>query len=225
MGACHGCTFNGLQSTCDGRNEGVGCNGVFQNAYMNLIIFDLETTGLLPSQHEIIQIAAMKVKNGKWSEGEYFDSYVRPENRIPSFITKLTGITQAQVADAPRPEDVLMEFSRFVGHDATLIAHNGIRFDMRFIAEHCKRHGMPVRETSALDSRDFSRKIWGGKGGHGLDAVLGRVGVSSKGVKRHDARVDVQLLAQAVQYMWERLTTSVTNCPVDLSVGVIPALV
>jgi len=54
--------------------------------------------------------------------------------------------------------------------------------------------------------------------------VLGRVGVSSKGVKRHDARVDVQLLALAVQYMWERLTPSVTNCPVDLSVGVIPAL-
>ena len=113
-------------------------------AFMNLIIFDLETTGLLPSQHEIIQIAAMKVKNGKWNEGEYFDSYVRPENRIPSFITKLTGITQAQVADAPHPVDVLMEFSRFVGHDATLIAHNGLRFDMRFIAENCKRLGMKV---------------------------------------------------------------------------------
>lgn len=192
---------------------------------MNLVIFDLETTGLLPSQHEIIQIAAMKVKNGRWSEGEYFDSYVRPENRIPSFITKLTGITQAQVADAPSPPDVLRAFSRFVGEDATLIAHNGIRFDMRFIAENCKRHGIPVRETSALDSRDFSRKIWGGKGGHGLDAVLGRVGVSCNSGKRHDARVDVQLLAQAVQYMWERLTPSVTRCPVDLSVGLIPALV
>ncbi|MFC5456693.1 PolC-type DNA polymerase III [Prosthecobacter fluviatilis] len=192
---------------------------------MNIVIFDLETTGLLPSQHEIIQIAAMKVTAGRWDQGEYFDSYVRPENRIPSFITKLTGITQAQVADAPSPVDVLMDFSRFVGENATLIAHNGIRFDMRFIAENCKRHGIPVRETSALDSRDFSRKIWGGKGGHGLDAVLGRVGVSSKGVKRHDARVDVRLLARAVQYMWERLTPSVTQCPVDLSVGVIPAVV
>jgi len=195
------------------------------SAFMNLVIFDLETTGLLPCQHEIIQIAAMKVKDGRWDEGEYFDSYVRPENCIPSFITKLTGISQAHVANAPSPVEVLMEFSRFVGRDATLIAHNGLRFDMRFIAENCKRHGIPVRETSALDSRDFSRKIWGGKGGHGLDAVLGRVGVSSKGVKRHDARGDVQLLAQAVQYMWERLTTSVHDCPVDCSVGVIPALV
>lgn len=191
---------------------------------MNLIIFDLETTGLLPSQHEIIQIAAMKVVNGKWNEGEYYDSYVRPENRVPSFITKLTGITQSQVADAPSPTEVLMEFSRFVGHNATLIAHNGLRFDMRFIAENCMRFGLPVRETSALDSRAFSRKIWGGRGGHGLDAVLGRLGLSSAGVKRHDARGDVQLLAQAVQQMWERLTPSFKDCPVDLSVGVIPAL-
>ncbi|MDZ4402961.1 3'-5' exonuclease [Prosthecobacter sp.] len=192
---------------------------------MNLIIFDLETTGLLPSQHEIIQIAAMKVQHGRWDAGEYFDSYVRPENHIPSFITKLTGITQAQVADAPSPVDVLMQFSRFVGQNATLIAHNGLRFDMRFIAENCMRHGIPVRETSALDSRSFSRKIWGGKGGHGLDAVLSRLGLSSEGVVRHDARGDVQLLAQAVRQMWTRLTPSFQECPVDCSVGVIPALV
>lgn len=192
---------------------------------MNLIIFDLETTGLRPCLHEIIQIAAVKVKNGEWDKGELFDSYVRPEQRVPSFITHLTGISQAQVAQAPSPAEVLMQFSRFVGQNATLIAHNGLRFDMRFIAESCKRLDMPVRETSALDSRSFSRKIWGGRGGHGLDAVLDRVGVSSKGVKRHDARGDVQLLSQAVQYMWERLTPSFKDCPVDCSVGVIPALV
>lgn len=194
------------------------------SAPMNLIIFDLETTGLLPSQHEIIQIAAMKVTNGRWAEGECFDSYVRPENRIPSFITRLTGITQEQVANAPSPADVLMEFSLFVGQGAILIAHNGLRFDMRFIAENCARHRIPVRETHALDSRAFSRKIWGGKGGHGLDAVLGRLGLSSAGVKRHDARGDVKLLAQAVRQMWGRLTPDFHACPVDLSVGVIPAL-
>ena len=191
---------------------------------MTLIIFDLETTGLRPCLHQIIQIAAVKVKNGEWDKGELFDSYVRPEHCIPSFITQLTGITQAEVADAPLPRDVLTRFSEFVGTNATLIAHNGLRFDMRFIAENCKRLGMPVRETNALDSRDFSRKIWGGRGGHGLDAVLARLGLSSEGVKRHDARGDVQLLARAVRQMWERLTPNMHNCPVDSSIGVIPAL-
>jgi DNA polymerase-3 subunit epsilon len=191
---------------------------------VTLIIFDLETTGLRPCLHQIIQIAAVKVKNGEWDKGELFDSYVRPEHCIPSFITKLTGITQAEVADAPLPRDVLTRFSEFVGTNATLIAHNGLRFDMRFIAENCKRLGMPVRETNALDSRDFSRKIWGGRGGHGLDAVLARLGLSSEGVKRHDARGDVQLLARAVRQMWERLTPNMHDCPVDSSIGVIPAL-
>jgi DNA polymerase III epsilon subunit-like protein len=191
---------------------------------VTLIIFDLETTGLRPCLHQIIQIAAVKVKNGEWDKGELFDSYVRPEHCIPSFITKLTGITQAEVADAPLPRDVLTRFSEFVGTNATLIAHNGLRFDMRFIAENCKRLGMPVRETNALDSRDFSRKIWGGRGGHGLDAVLARLGLSSEGVKRHDARGDVQLLARAVRQMWERLTPNMHDCPVDSSIGVLPAL-
>lgn len=193
-------------------------------AVVNLIIFDLETTGLRPSLHEIIQIAAVKVKNGEWDRRELFDSYVRPERRVPSFITRLTGITQAEVEDAPLPRDVLQRFSEFVGQNATLIAHNGLRFDMRFIAENCQRLGMPVRETSALDSRSFSRKIWGGRGGHGLDAVLGRLGLSSAGVKRHDARGDVQLLTRAVRQMWERLTPNMHDCPVDCSIGVIPAL-
>jgi DNA polymerase III subunit epsilon len=149
---------------------------------------------------------------------------VRPEQRVPSFITSLTGITQAEVADAPSPRDVLTRFSEFVGRNAMLIAHNGLRFDMRFIAENCKRLGMPVREMNALDSRSFSRKIWGGRGGHSLDAVLGRLGLSSEGVKRHDARGDVQLLARAVRQMWERLTPNMHDCPVDSSIGVIPAL-
>jgi DNA polymerase III epsilon subunit-like protein len=191
---------------------------------VTLIIFDLETTGLRPSLHQIIQIAALKVENGEWDKGVLFDSYVRPDHRVPSFITQLTGITQAEVADAPLPRDVLTRFSEFVGPNATLIGHNGLRFDMRFIAENCKRLGMPVRETNALDSRAFSRKIWGGHGGHSLDAVLGRLGVSSEGVKRHDARGDVQLLARAVQQMWERLTPDANDCPVDFSIGLIPAL-
>lgn len=192
---------------------------------MTLIIFDLETTGLSPYHNEIIQIAAVKVRAGDWDDGERFETFVRPQNRVPSFITGLTGITNAHVADAPPPTDALMRFTRFVGEeDATLIAHNGPGFDMRFIAQNCIRHGLPVRQTRVIDSRAFSRKIWGGRGGHGLDAVLGRLGLSSQGVRRHDARGDVHLLAQAVRMMWGQLVPDFQSCPVNSSNGVIPAL-
>lgn len=191
---------------------------------MDLIIFDLETTGLSPYQHEIIQIAAVKVRAGCWQPQGHFESFVRPIGRIPRFITGLTGITQAQVEYAPSPIEVLTAFSRFAGEGSTLVAHNGPGFDMRFIAENCLRHHLPVRDTAVMDSRAFSRKIWGGRSGHGLDPILTRLGLSSHGVKRHDARGDVHLLAQAVRQMWERLVPDCASCPVDLKKGVLPAL-
>ena len=191
---------------------------------MNLIIFDLETTGLSPYTNEIIQIAAVKIQAGSWDVQENFDTFVRPQQRVPRFITELTGITQSQVAQAPSPVEALLDFSRFVGEDATLIAHNGPGFDMRFIAENCTRHGLPTRETAMLDSRAFSRMIWGGRGGHGLDPILHRLGLSTAGVKRHDARGDVHLLAQAVQKMWAQLTPDFKSCPVATKIGVIPAV-
>jgi len=192
---------------------------------MNLIFFDLETTGLSPYLNEIIQIAAVKVRPGCWGVEESFDTFVRPQQRVPGFITGLTGITQSQVAQAPSPREALMNFSRFVGaEDAMLIAHNGPSFDMRFIAENCTRHGLLTRETAVLDSRAFSRKIWGRRSGHGLDPILHRLGLSIAGVKRHDARGDVQLLALAVRKMWGQLVPDFKNCPVATKTGVIPAL-
>ncbi|MDP1590730.1 MAG: 3'-5' exonuclease [Prosthecobacter sp.] len=191
---------------------------------MNLIIFDLETTGLSPVEHEIIQIAAVRIQAGSWEIGEAFDSFVRPKSNVPEMITKLTGITQRDVESAPAERDALLEFSRFVGAEATLVAHNGLRFDMRFIHEACLRQQIAVRETPVVDSREFSRKIWGGRGGHDLDAILGRLSISSQGMQRHNARSDVQLLAQAVRVMWEKLSPGSSDCPVAKGTGVIPRL-
>ena len=191
---------------------------------MNLIIFDLETTGLSPRSNEIIQIAAVKMRSTAWDDTETFDTFVRPQGRISGFITGLTGITQARVAQAPTPAQALMSFSRFVGEEATLIAHNGLRFDMSFIHEGCKYHDLKVRETQAIDSRAFSQKLWGGRGGHGLDAILTRLGLSSAGVRRHDARGDVELLARAVQRMWQQITPDFNSFPVSCSTRMNPAL-
>ena len=58
----------------------------------------------------------------------------------------------------------------------------------------------------------------------GSDAVLSRLGLSSQGVRRHDARGDVHLLVQAVQKMWGQLVPDFQSCPVTCSTGVIPAL-
>ena len=189
---------------------------------MDIVIFDLETTGLSPYSHEIIQIAGVRMRAGRILENEDFATFVRPKQRISSFITDYTGITNAHVQNAPQAEEALLSFSSFVG-DATLIAHNGKRFDMPFIRESCTRHALPVRSVGFIDSIAFSRKLWGGRGGHGLGAVMGRLKLLSNGARRHDARGDVQILAEAVRRMWGQLTSDFLTCPVDCGLGVVPS--
>ena len=93
--------------------------------------------------------------------------------------------------------------ARFAG-DATLLAHNGRRFDMPFIRESCARHKLSVRPVSFIDSMDLSKKLWGGRS-HNLDDVMTRLGLFADGSRRHDARGDVQILAKAVHRMWSQL--------------------
>lgn len=170
------------------------------------MIYDLETTGLSPDFDEIIQVAAVRFRNGAVSSSEMFFSYARPRRPLPSFITSYTGITSADVARAPRPDEVVREFARFV--DASgLIAHNGHRFDSKFLEAACRRHGLAVNGVYSIDSIQLSRRVFGtvAGAGHGLDRVLARLGISGSRFARHDARGDVELLGRAVERMWSRL--------------------
>ncbi len=187
---------------------------------MDLVIFDLETTGLSPYSEEIIQIAAVRMKSGRILEHEAFSTYVNPGRRISTFITSYTGINNKHVEDAPGPAEALTAFSEFAG-EGMLIAHNGTRFDVPFIRESCARHGLATRSVDFLDSMKLSRQLWGGRGGHGLDALMTRLGLGLRGMRRHDARTDVAILAEAVRRMWAALTPDYGNCPVPRGSGVL----
>jgi DNA polymerase III alpha subunit (gram-positive type) len=188
---------------------------------VHLVIFDLETTGLSPRYHEIIQIAAVRMRHGKINTKERFETYIRPRKGIPGFISELTGITDGEVCDAPEPAVALTAFSRFVG-DATLVAHNGRRFDLPFVRECCLRHQLPLRKVPFFDSLALSRLLWRNQRCHNMDAVMERLDLSDEGLRRHDARSDVRILAQAVRCMWQRLGAEVDSCPVPLGIGHLP---
>lgn len=188
---------------------------------MDIVVFDLETTGLSPYNEEIIQIAGIRMRDGCILKKEVFETFVNPGRPISHFITNYTGISNAHVSSAPGVVNALADFSRFVG-DATLIAHNGQRFDMPFIRETCQRNSMPVRQVSFIDSISFSRRLWGGRGGHGLDVIMSRLSITGAGVRRHDARGDVAILAEAVRLMWEKITPNFASSPVPSVAGVLP---
>jgi DNA polymerase III subunit epsilon len=188
---------------------------------MDLVIFDLETTGLSPRANDIIQIAAVRVRQGAVLNAEVFSTFVNPGYGIPRFITSYTGISDAHVLGAPHAAEALAAFSRFAG-SSTLLAHNGHRFDIPFINAACMKARLQTRSIAYVDSIHLSKRVWTESRRHGLDAVIERLGLRSGTYRRHDARGDVALLAEAVTRMWRRLTPDCASLPVPVFAGALP---
>ena len=94
------------------------------------IVFDLETTGVRTDFDQIIEISAIKVQDHQ--AGAQFSTLVNPGRRIPPGATKVNGITDEMVKDAPPLEKVLKDFADFIG-DEILIGHNIHTFDLLFL--------------------------------------------------------------------------------------------
>ena len=147
----------------------------------SFVIYDFETTGLYPDSDEFIQIAAVRYQSGCLCPDDDFFSYARPRQAIPSFITSYTGIRNEDVRHAPLPEEVLCQFARWAG-DSTLVAHNGLRFDSKFLTATCQRHQLPAREIQCIDSIHISKMLFGNTRGtgHSLDHLKSRLGGVNK---------------------------------------------
>lgn len=85
------------------------------------IVFDLETTGLNPDKHEIIEIGAIPV-NRDSTNHDTFKSLVKPARQVPKKITELTGINQAMLdSDGDSIESALRGFMSFVGRPSPVL--------------------------------------------------------------------------------------------------------
>jgi DNA polymerase III epsilon subunit-like protein len=106
------------------------------------------------------------------------------------------------------------------------MAHNGHRFDIKFLESTCLTHAVPIRNVESIDTISFSRKLFGTAGGtgHSLDRVMQRLGLSVNGYRRHDARGDIQILADAVKVMWERLGLNASGDGIPRRRAVLPTV-
>lgn len=164
-------------------------------ADLTYVVFDTETTGLLPGQgDEIVQIAAVRIVNGKRIETEVFDSLVNPGRSIPAASTVVHGITQAMVADAPDIATVGRAFHKFA-EGAVLIAHNA-PFDMEFLRRHEPAIGARF-DNPILDTVLLSAVIFGQHEEHSLDALTHRLSITIPEEARHTAIGDSVATADA----------------------------
>ncbi len=119
-----------------------------------LVCFDLETTGLSPLTHHIIEIAGLRL--GPDGIIETFQSLVCPPLPIPPHTTAIHQITDAMVADAPAIAEILPAFLQFIG-SYPLFAHNA-KFDIGLLIVAAHRHQLALNENPVYCTLTLARK-------------------------------------------------------------------
>lgn len=123
------------------------------------VIYDLETTGLSSNYHEIIEIAAVKMKNGFIIDE--FSTFVKPKRKITEKISELTDITNDDVRDAPTIDQVIRDFKNFID-GCILVAHNAT-FDNSHLYRNLRDFNLFEKEYPTIDTMQLARVRYGSK--------------------------------------------------------------
>ena len=161
------------------------------------LAFDVETTGLSPETDEIIEIGALKVREGKVCER--FISFVKPSEPVSERITEITGITNEMLKDAAPKEDVIRAFLDFCG-DEVLIGHN-LPFDYSFVKNQAKLFGLPF-EKQGIDTLKIARCVHKGRQSNSLEALCAKYSIVNSSAHRayHDALATAKLYQTLAHY-------------------------
>ena len=175
-----------------------------------IIFFDIETTGLNPARDEIIEIGAVRMKNGvPMAE---FQCLIKPHNPVSAEITNLTGISNDMLEkEGISAAEALERFLLFIGN-SKLVGHNAVEFDLKFIQNQLKKVldktiNNPVEDTLKM-ARVMARKV----NDHKLNTVAQSVGYFVDTSTLHRSVQDSILCAE----VYRRLIIQRTNKLIEL---------
>ncbi|MPQ42410.1 PolC-type DNA polymerase III [Clostridium tarantellae] len=166
------------------------------------VVFDIETTGFSNKNDKIIEIGAVKVKEGKIIDT--FSTFVNPKRHIPYNITELTGITEEMVKDSPSIAEILPDFINFIG-DAVVVAHNA-NFDVGFIKRNLQVTGLQLNNP-IMDTVPLVRFLYPDLKRAKLNVVAKHLGISLENHHRavDDAKATAEILLVSFKKMEDEL--------------------
>jgi DNA polymerase-3 subunit alpha (Gram-positive type) len=157
-------------------------------------VFDIETTGLNANADEIIELAAVKVRDGDIKES--YHSYVHTDKTITPFIQNLTGITQNKVDSAPPLDKVIGEFIDFA--EGTILSAHNASFDMSFIDVATRKLKIDY-DPSCVDTLALSRALLKGFKTYKLNTLCKKLHIPLK--DHHTALADATATAKLLAHL------------------------
>ncbi len=156
------------------------------------VFVDIETNGKMGAEGKIIEIGVLKVEDGVIVEE--FQSLINPNERIPFWIERLTGISNGDLVGAPYFDEVAQTLKRLFD-GALFVAHN-VRFDYSFLRSHFKALGFDYKPKLFCTVR-MSRALYPEHRGHSLEKIIARHNLHT--INRHRAFDDAKVMYEFVQ--------------------------
>ena len=169
-------------------------------ANITFVIFDTETTGFSPAKDRLVELGAVKVRDGKKIGEKTW--LINPQRYIPYYVQNVHHITPDMVKDRPTFAQIYPEFLEFID-GSVLIAHNA-PFDVRFISAEAGRNGMPAPKNAVLDSLVLFRTWYPDLPSHRVEDLINLFDISTDGLQEHRATDDSLFVYYAIQKEMER---------------------
>ena len=175
-------------------------------------VIDVETTGTSATHGQIIEIGIIRIEEGVVVDT--FQTLIRPSGALPEIITTITGITDADLTDAPSFEAVSGRIEELL-KDAVFVAHNA-RFDYSFVKNEFKRLGISWNAKTLCTVR-LSRKLFPEERAHNLDALIARHRLPMK--NRHRAYDDAYALIHFLHAASAAVTSDLVLAAIRQTLG------
>ncbi|MDW8060308.1 MAG: exonuclease domain-containing protein [Thermomicrobium sp.] len=176
----------------------------------SFVALDVETTGLRPSRHRVIEIGAVRYEQGRCVER--FAVLVNPHRRLPGYIVRLTGIRDDDLVTAVPFAEVAAALRRFLG-TSVVVGYN-VGFDLDFLDFEFRRIGQGPLANPALDVLPLARQLLAGNGRYDLDSVCRAVGIER--TTRHRALPDAEATAELYLRLVARAEEAGVRAPSDV---------